>query len=98
MSGNVASGIILSVHIIPGARKNEILSAREGETVHIKIKAPPVEGKANDELVDYLHEILKVRKSQIEILSGQTSREKRVRILGISPAELFQYLIEQCKE
>lgn len=48
----------------------------------VKVHAPPVDGKANKELIDFLSEIFDVPKSHIEILSGETSSNKKVKIIG----------------
>lgn len=97
MADDPALECILPVHALPGARKNEVLAAIPGQPVRIKISAPPVDGKANQALVDYLHEILHLRKSQIEIIGGLTSREKRVKINGLTMADVFRFLQEQIK-
>ena len=53
----------------PGAKRNEVLRFEEG-VWHLKIAAPPVEGKANKELIEYLSEILDISKSRIIIEKG----------------------------
>ncbi len=73
--------MILSLKIKPNAKKNEIIIDDSGN-IKIKIKAPPVDGKANKELIKFLSEIFDVPKSYIEILSGETSSIKRVKVMG----------------
>ncbi len=73
----------LSVRIQPRASKNEIVVQSDG-SLKIRLTAPPVDGAANEALIAFLAKVLRVSRSQIEILSGHTSREKRVRIGGIS--------------
>lgn len=90
--------VILHVHAVPGAKKNEVVSTEPGQAVRIKISAPPVEGKANLELVDFLHEILHVRKTQLELVGGQNSREKRIRVSGLTLDEIYRLLAEQIKD
>jgi uncharacterized protein (TIGR00251 family) len=80
-------GAAFPVRVVPRASKNEI-SGRQGEAVKIRLTAPPVEGAANEALVDFLSEILGVRKSQIEILSGHASRDKIVCVVGMMPLEV----------
>ncbi len=71
--------MLLTVHITPNAKKNEIKWLDE-DTVKVKITAPAVDGKANKALVEFLSEELKVAKSQIEIVRGLTARMKQVRV------------------
>lgn len=73
--------IILAVKVIPKAAKNEIVGW-EGQELKIKIRAIPDKGKANDMLVHFLAEVCDVGLSQIKIISGETSRHKRVKISG----------------
>ena len=88
-------GAAFPVRVVPRASKNEI-SGRQGDAIKIRLTAPPVEGSANKALVDYLSEVLDVRKNQIEILSGHVSRDKIVCVVGLTPhqveARLSAYL------
>jgi uncharacterized protein (TIGR00251 family) len=84
-------GSAFAVRVVPQASKNEI-SGRQGDAVKVRLTAPPVEGAANQALVDFLAEQLKVRKSQIEILSGHTSRDKMVCVVGLTPHEIEERL------
>lgn len=76
-----------SVRVTPGAKHNAVFALKEG-VWHIKIAAPPVEGKANAELVEYLSRILGVRKGNLSVLKGQTSRNKLVSVTGLDPKEV----------
>ena len=73
--------IVLSVRVNPRASKNAI-AGRRGEALLVRLSAPPVEGAANDALVDYLAKALSVPRRQISIVSGHKSRDKRVAIGG----------------
>ncbi len=75
--------VTLAVRVRPGARKNEALDYHEG-VLSLKIAAPPVEGKANAELVSYLSAILGIPKSRIELRKGATGRNKLLTITGLS--------------
>ncbi len=79
--------VSFQVRVVPRANKSEIVGV-EGAALKIRLKAPPVEGKANEALVKFLAERLAVSKSQIEILSGHTARTKVVRVRGIRPSHL----------
>lgn len=67
-------GIVLSIKVIPNSSKNELTKAETG--LRLKITAPPVDNKANKFVVVYLSKLFKVPKTSIEILRGDTSREK----------------------
>jgi uncharacterized protein (TIGR00251 family) len=77
-------GVVLNLHIQPGAKRTET-AGLYGDALKIRLAAPPVDGKANDALIAFLAKTLGVPKSRIELVSGQTSRAKRVRIGGVSP-------------
>ena len=74
---------ILRVKVQPRAKKSEIVGVQD-DRLKVRLKAPPVDGKANAELVRFLSTLLDVSKSKVEIVSGQTSRLKTVKILGNS--------------
>jgi uncharacterized protein (TIGR00251 family) len=71
----------LTIKVTPGAKKNEF--KQEGDLIKIFLKAPPVEGKANEALIHFLSEHFDVRVSKIEIVKGLKSRQKVVNIEGI---------------
>ncbi|MFA6313803.1 MAG: DUF167 family protein [Sterolibacterium sp.] len=79
-----ASGdaVVLSLHIQPGAKKTEI-AGLHGEALKIRLAAPPVDGKANDCLIAYLAQTLGIAKGRIDLISGISSRAKRVRVEGV---------------
>ena len=76
-----------SVRIQPRASKNEVLRMEDGG-LKIRLTAPPVDGGANEALVKFLADRLGVAKSRVEIVSGHTSREKIVKISGISQEQV----------
>jgi uncharacterized protein (TIGR00251 family) len=73
------NNLLLSVSIQPRARQNDICGVH-GDALKIRITAPPVDGKANAHLTAYLAELCQVSKSAVTVISGETSRHKRVRI------------------
>lgn len=75
-------GAILRLHIQPGAKKTEV-AGQHGEALKIRLAAPPVDGKANACLIDFLARQLGVAKAAVELISGDTSRAKRVRVYGV---------------
>ena len=71
--------MVLTLHIQPGAKKTEI-AGLHGDALKIRLAAPPVDGKANAELVRLLAEAFGVPRRQVAILRGETSRDKLVRV------------------
>ncbi len=79
--------VILNIKVITNAKKNEVVGNRDGN-ITIKLNAHPEKGKANKKLVEFLSELLKVRKSNITILKGATSHIKKVEIRDIDEEQL----------
>jgi hypothetical protein len=71
----------------PGARKNGVTGIH-AEAVKIALTTPPVDGKANEALIAYLAEALRLPRARIAIVAGLTSRAKTLRITGKSAAEV----------
>ncbi|MBS0372681.1 MAG: YggU family protein [Proteobacteria bacterium] len=80
--------VILTLHIQPGAKKTEF-AGLYGEALKIRLAAPPVDGKANAALIAFLAKTCGVPKASVELVSGDTSRSKRVRVSGADPAHLL---------
>lgn len=78
---NITTRIIVEVH--PGAKKNAVVRFEDG-VWHIKVAAPPIEGKANKALIEFLSDVLDVPKSRITIEKGAASRRKLVVVEGVS--------------
>lgn len=81
--------LLLSCHLQPKAAKDEIVGMH-GDSVKIRITAPPIEGRANTHLIKFLAKQFAVTKRDITILSGELGRQKRIRITqpGNLPAQL----------
>jgi uncharacterized protein (TIGR00251 family) len=77
--------VVLVLHVQPGAKKTEV-AGQHGDSLKIRLAAPPVDGKANDCLVAFLAETLGVAKSRITLVAGASSRAKRLRVAGVSVA------------
>src|SRR5688572_6489639 len=82
-----AEGCVLPVRAQPGARRAGVLG-EQGGALKVAVTAPPEDGRANKALLEALREALGVKRSQVELLSGETSRDKRVLIRGVVKAEL----------
>ena len=73
--------ITLTLHIQPGAKKTEF-AGLHGDALKIRLSAPPVDGKANEALIKFVAETLKLPKSAVSLKSGQTSRRKVLEVTG----------------
>lgn len=74
-------GKILRVRVIPNSSKNELIENEDG-TIKVKLTAPPVDGKANKCLVEFLSKTFSVPKTSIEVIKGQTSKDKVILFLN----------------
>jgi uncharacterized protein len=81
----------ITVHVQPNAGRNAVVSLDDG-ILRVKIAAPPVEGKANQQLIIFLSKVLNLRKSDISIDKGTTGRNKLLTIVGIERDELEKLL------
>lgn len=71
--------MLLRIKVKPGSRKDEITREADG-TLKVKVKAPPVEGKANQYLLEYLGSVLGLAKSKVVLLKGESSQFKTLDI------------------
>lgn len=88
--------LVLNIRAVPRASKDSI-QGRLGDALKVRIQAPPVEGKANAYLIKFLSKHWKIPRSRIEILSGETGRNKRLRISNPTDeirAELLSFSTE----
>ena len=76
-------GCTFQVRVLPRSRRDEVVGLH-GDALKVRLTAPPVRGKANRALREFLAERLGVSPSAVEILTGHTSRQKRVRVKGVS--------------
>lgn len=84
-------GIVLNLHIQPRASKNEVCGLQDN-ALKIRLTSPPVDGAANKLCREFLADLFDVPKSAVEIVSGETSRHKRVRIRSTDPDRLQRIL------
>jgi len=78
-----ASGVALLLHCQPGAKVSRVVGEHDGR-LKIALNAPAVENRANEVLVAWLAEKLSVPRRQVQLVSGQTSRKKRVLVEGVA--------------
>ncbi|MDH7485451.1 MAG: DUF167 domain-containing protein [Anaerolineae bacterium] len=86
------ASIILTVRVVPRAHKSEIAGV-QGEALRVRLAAPPVEGAANRALVAFLADCLSVRPQQVRLEAGERSRQKRVRVVGLTAAQALERLL-----
>lgn len=87
-------GVILPVRAQPGAGRNALLGEHQG-MLKVAVTQAPEKGKANKAVIEVLAKALGYKRSQIELLSGETSQQKKFLIRGISLAELEQRLADR---
>ena len=85
------SGAVLTLRIIPRAHKNAI-QGEHGDALKIRLCAPPVDGAANAALVEFLSDHFSIPRARIQLLSGATSRNKRVLFAGCSSSSIRSIL------
>ena len=92
------SGAAIAVKVTPRAKQNQVVKILEDNSVKIKLRAAPVDGKANIELIKYLAKVLNIRKSNLEILVGETSRNKLISVYGLTNSEINKRLISEIEK
>ena len=88
---DIPQGATFAVRVQPRARKNAVVG-EIGDALKIALTAPPVEGRANEACIAFLAEFLKVPRSSVTIAAGQTSRNKVVRVGGLTATEVADRL------
>jgi uncharacterized protein (TIGR00251 family) len=79
-------GVAFAVRVQPRARRNAVVGEL-GDALKIALAAPPVDGRANEACIEFFADLLDVPRSSITIASGQSSRNKVIRVTGISVAD-----------
>lgn len=83
--------VVLRLHVHPGAGRTAIVG-RHGDALKVRVAVPPEQGRANEACVALVASTLGVTKGQVELVSGQSSRSKRVRITGVEVDEVRRLL------
>ncbi len=84
-------GAVLEIRLLPRSSRCEIAGLQDG-ALKIKITAPPVEGKANEECIRFISGILKIRKSALTIIAGEKSKNKTILVTGMT-AQVIEKII-----
>jgi uncharacterized protein len=80
-------GVTFAIKVHPRAKLNAI-TGRLGDALKVSLTAPPVDGRANEACIDFFAKLLKVPRSSVTIAAGQTSRNKVIRVVGLSAKEV----------
>jgi uncharacterized protein (TIGR00251 family) len=75
-------GVILAVHVQPGAGRTEVVG-RHGDALKLRVAAPPTGNRANDAVVDLVAKEFNLKRADVDVLSGATSRDKRLKLGGL---------------
>lgn len=76
--------LMIDIYVQPGAKVSQIIG-KHGERLKLKISAPPVDGKANQAVIDFFAQFFDLAKRDVSIESGEKSRNKRVSVIGNVP-------------
>ena len=85
--------VIFSVRVQPRASKDEV-AGEMGGALKVRLRAPAVEDRANEALVEFLAQLLKTPRSAVRILSGERSRTKRIEIHGVTQQQILALLVQ----
>ena len=85
------AGISFAIKVHPRAKKNAI-AGELGDALKVALTAPPVEGKANEACIEFFAKLLEVPRSSVTIAAGQASRNKVIRVVGLSAVEIEKRL------
>jgi uncharacterized protein (TIGR00251 family) len=89
---DVPGGASFAVKVQPRARKNAVTGV-VGDALKLALTAPPLEGRANQGVIDFFAELFKIPRASVTITSGATNRNKVVRIAGLSRTAVEQHLM-----
>jgi len=90
------SGVTFAIKVHPRARKNAI-TGTVGDALKLALTAPPVDGKANQAVIEFFSDLFAITRSSVTIASGETSRTKVIRVSGISADQVRQRLTSAMK-
>jgi uncharacterized protein (TIGR00251 family) len=90
-------GVTFAIRVVPRSSKCE-MAGLQGDALKIRIMAPPVEGRANEECVRFLASLFNVKKVRIAIEAGHKSKNKRVSITGLTCADVHAALPQDIKQ
>jgi len=93
---DTSEGVTFTVKVHPRARKNAI-TGTVGEALKLALTAPPVEGRANQAVVEFFADLFEIPRSSVTIASGETGRRKVVRVRGVSKPSIEDKLAQNLR-
>jgi uncharacterized protein (TIGR00251 family) len=97
MINSTPTGVVISVRVVPRAIRSGIDGTR-GDALLVRLKAPPVEGAANAELIRVIADALDVPARSVSIVSGEHARAKRVAVIGVDRARAERLVAAQIRQ
>lgn len=94
---NGKAGAAISVRVTTRSPRAELVGVLDDGTIKIKLTSPPIDGKANDELIRYLSGLMQIPKTNIEIISGHSSKNKLIVLFGIDSDRVNQLIENELK-
>lgn len=91
-----AEAIVLRLAVQPGAGRS-IVTGRRGDALAVRVAPPPLDGRANAAVVELVAELFGVSRSDVDFVSGERSRQKRVRVRGVG-AERARHVLDAALE
>ncbi len=91
-------GAAFTVRVVTRARKREIVGIQDDGALKVRLTSPPLDNRANKELIEFLAKALGVPKSNIEIVAGVKGREKLISVEGISPDQANRLLLPELSD
>jgi len=88
-----ATGVELNVRVIPRARRTEVAGVRDNALL-VRVAAPPVDGAANEAVIDLIAATCRVPRRAIRLVSGESSRQKRIAIDGVTPDQIHAAIVK----
>jgi uncharacterized protein len=86
-----SGAVTFAVKVHPRAKKNAI-TGELGDAIKVSLTSPPVAGRANEACIEFFAKLLKVPRSSVTIASGQSSRQKVIRVIGLSAEAIKEHL------
>jgi uncharacterized protein (TIGR00251 family) len=87
------AGAAIAVRVTPRASRNKIAEILPDGTIKIHIAAPPVDGEANEKLIEFLSDVLHIAKSRLEIVAGVSGRDKLISVLDMDAETVHQRIV-----
>ncbi len=89
------AGAALAVRVLTHAPHTELVGIQEDGTLKVRLAAVPQKGKANQVLIEFLAEVLGVAPAKLELVAGQTGRNKLVTVTGLTSAEINECILKR---